>query len=163
MTSISLAYSPITVDDVDAAIPFYRDGLGLEIVNDVSYDGHRWVSFGFAGQPGLSLVVSDPTAGRSPEDGEALQRLIVKGSGPGPYVFTTDDLDATFERLRAFGAEVLQEPIEQGWGAKDCAFRDPAGGRACGTPWTPRSPAPGYPPPRAREPGDAGLRPTAGT
>ncbi|MFB7892356.1 VOC family protein [Microbacterium sp. NPDC056044] len=127
MTNIALAYSPITVDDVDAAIPFYRDGLGLEVVNDVAYDGHRWVSFGFPGQPGLSLVVSDPTAGRSPEDGDSLQRLVVKGSGPGPYVFTTTDLDATFEKLREFGAEVLQEPKEQGWGPRDAAFRDPAG------------------------------------
>lgn len=127
MSTISLAYSPLTVDDVDAAVEFYRDGLGLEVVNDVSYDGHRWVSFGFAEQPGLALVVSDPTAGRSPEDGESLERLIVKGIGPGPYVFSTNDLDATFERLRAFGAEVLQEPIAQDWGPRDCAFRDPAG------------------------------------
>ena len=127
MTSIALAYCPITVDDVEAAIPFYRDGLGLEIVNDVSYDGHRWVSFGFAGQEGLAAVISDPGAGRSPEDAEALTRLIVKGSGPGPYVFATTDIDATFERLRASGAEVLQEPIAQSWGPRDCAFRDPAG------------------------------------
>jgi uncharacterized glyoxalase superfamily protein PhnB len=56
-----------------------------------------------------------------------LERLIVKGSGPGPYVFTTTDLDATFEQLRSFGAEVLQEPIAQAWGPRDCAFRDPAG------------------------------------
>ena len=117
----------VTVSDMDRALVFYRDGLGLEVVNDVSYDGHRWVSFGFPGQPGLSLVVSDPTAGRSPEDGDTLQRLVVKGSGPGPYVFTTEDLDATFERLRASGAEVLQEPIEQAWGPRDAAFRDPAG------------------------------------
>ncbi|GAB2834688.1 VOC family protein [Microbacterium insulae] len=127
MTSISLAYCPITVDDVEAAIPFYRDGLGLEVVNDVAYDGHRWVSLGFAGQEGLSLVISDPIAGRSPEDGESLERLVVKGSGPGPYVFSTSDIDATFERLRSFGAEVLQEPMEQSWGPRDCAFRDPAG------------------------------------
>lgn len=127
MTTISLGYCPVTVDDVDAAIPFYRDGLGLEVVNDVSYDGHRWVSFGFRAQPGVALVVSDPTAGRSPDDGEALRRLVVKGSGPGPYVFSADDLDATFERLRAAGAEVLQEPIQQDWGPRDCAFRDPSG------------------------------------
>ncbi|WP_375385584.1 VOC family protein [uncultured Microbacterium sp.] len=127
MPNISLAYCPITVDDVEAAIPFYRDGLGLEIVNDVAYDGHRWVSFGFPGQSGLAVVLSDPGAGRSPEDGEALTRLVVKGSGPGPYVFTTDDLDATFARLQSSGAEVLQEPIAQDWGPKDCAFRDPAG------------------------------------
>jgi catechol 2,3-dioxygenase-like lactoylglutathione lyase family enzyme len=127
MTTTALAYCPITVDDVEAAIPFYRDGLGLEIVNDVSYDGTRWLSFGFAGQTGLAVVLSDPAAGRSPEDADALLRLVVKGSGPGPYVFTTDDLDATFERLRALGAEVLQEPIAQDWGPRDCAFRDPAG------------------------------------
>lgn len=125
--SISLAYCPITVDDVEAAIPFYRDGLGLEIVNDVAYGGTRWLSFGIAGQSGLALVVSDPGAGRSPDDADALERLVVKGSGPGPYVFTTDDLDATFERLRASGAEVLQEPIAQDWGPRDCAFRDPSG------------------------------------
>ncbi|MBN9175731.1 MAG: VOC family protein, partial [Microbacterium sp.] len=127
MTDIALAYSPVTVDNVDAAIAFYRDALGLELVNDVASDGHRWVSLGFPGQPGLTLVLSDPGAGRSPEDGEALHRLIAKGSGPGPLVFTTDDVDATFERIRATGAEVLQEPIAQPWGPRDCAFRDPSG------------------------------------
>ncbi len=127
MTDISLAYSPLTVDDVDAAIAFYRDALGLELVNDVASDGHRWVSLGFPSQPGLTIVLSDPGAGRSPEDGEALHRLIAKGSGPGPIVFTTGDLDTTFERVRAAGAEVLQEPKVQPWGPRDCAFRDPAG------------------------------------
>lgn len=127
MSNVTLAFCPITVDDVEAAIPFYRDGLGLEVVNDVSYESTRWVSFGVPGQGGLAVVVSDPGAGRSPEDAETLERLVVKGSGPGPYVFSTDDLDATFERLRASGAEVLQEPIVQDWGPRDCAFRDPAG------------------------------------
>ncbi len=127
MPNISLAYCPITVDDVDAAISFYRDALGLEIVNDVSYADDRWVSFGFPGQAGLAVVLSNPGAGRSPDDGEALHRLVAKGSGPGPYVFTTDDLDAAFERIRESGAEVLQEPIQQDWGPRDCAFRDPAG------------------------------------
>lgn len=127
MTNIALQYCPITVDDVDAAIPFYRDALGLELLNDVASDGHRWVTFGFAGQPGMSIVLSDPGAGRSPDDGDALHRLIAKGSGPGPFVFTADDLDAAFERISATGAEVLQEPIAQAWGPRDCAFRDPAG------------------------------------
>lgn len=126
MTSIDLFYVPLTVDDVDAAIGFYRDGLGLDLLNDVAAGGHRWVTVGSA-SGGASLVLSDPGAGRSPEDGEALHRLVAKGSGPGPYVFTTDDLDATFERLRASGAEVLQEPMDQPWGPRDAAFRDPAG------------------------------------
>jgi catechol 2,3-dioxygenase-like lactoylglutathione lyase family enzyme len=127
MTSIALQYCPITVDDVDAAIAFYRDGLGLELVSDVASDGHRWVSFGFPGQAGLAVVLSDPGAGRSPDDGEALHRLIAKGSGPGPIVFSTDDLDTVFERIVATGVEVLQEPKEQPWGPRDCAFRDPSG------------------------------------
>ena len=127
MTNIDLTYIPITVDDVDAAIGFYRDGLGLSPLNDVASDGHRWVTLGFSDSSSAGLVLSDPGAGRSPEDGEALHRLVAKGSGPGPYVFSTSDLDAAFERLRAFGAEVLQEPKDQPWGPRDAAFRDPAG------------------------------------
>lgn len=127
MTRLSLAFCPITVDDVDAAVPFYRDGLGLDVVNDVSHGGHRWVTFGSAAAPDVTLVVSDPAAGRSAADGDILAQLVVKGVAPGPYGFSTDDLDAVFERVRAFGAEVLQEPVTQPWGVRDCAFRDPAG------------------------------------
>jgi uncharacterized glyoxalase superfamily protein PhnB len=71
-------------------------------------------------------VLSEPHAGRSQADGDALQGLLTKGQLPS-IVFLTDDVDAAFERLRAHGAEVLQEPIEQPWGPKDCAFRDPSG------------------------------------
>jgi len=127
MTAISLLYCPITVDDVDEAITFYRDALGLQVTSDVSSDGHRWVTLGSADATGPALVLSDPAAGRSPDDGDTLHRLVAKGSGPGPYVFFTDDLDATFERAEAAGAEVLQEPKAQPWGTRDCAFRDPAG------------------------------------
>ncbi|MDD9349116.1 VOC family protein, partial [Mumia sp.] len=90
---IRAKYFPITVDDVDAAIGFYRDVLGLEGVNDVESDGHRWVSLGFPGQQGVTVVLSDPGAGRSEDDGDSLHRLVAKGSGPGPYVFSTSDLD----------------------------------------------------------------------
>ncbi len=127
MTTLSLAFCPITVDDVDAAIGFYRDALGLDLLNDVASDGHRWVTLGSAGSTGPALVLSDPGAGRSPADGEALHRLVAKGAGPGPYVFSVDDLDALFERVNECGAEVLQEPMDQPWGTRDCAFRDPAG------------------------------------
>ncbi|MFT4136742.1 VOC family protein [Microbacterium sp.] len=127
MTGIALSFCPITVDDVDAAIDFYRDALGLELLNDVASDGHRWVTLGSAGSAGPALVLSDPAAGRSPDDGEVLHRLVAKGSGPGPYVFFADDLAAVFERAQAAGAEVLQEPMDQPWGTRDCAFRDPAG------------------------------------
>lgn len=124
--TISLKYANITVNDVDEAVAFYRDGLGLEVRNDVANGGFRWVTLGSADQPGVEIVVSEPHAGRSQADGDAMQELLAKGQLP-MLVFTTDDLDATFERARLTGAEVLQEPIDQPWGPRDSAFRDPSG------------------------------------
>ena len=124
--SIALKYVNVTVNDVDEALAFYTDGLGMTVQMDVSNGGFRWVTVGSADQPGLGVVLSVPHAGRSQADGDALQALLTKGQLPS-IVFLTDDVDAAFERLRAHGAEVLQEPIEQPWGPKDCAFRDPSG------------------------------------
>src|SRR5229473_4369044 len=106
--TISLQYCHITVNDVDESLAFYRDALGLEVRNDVASDGFRWVTLGSAAQPDLELVLSEPHAGRSQADGDALQELLTKGVLP-VSVFRTDDLDAAFERVRASGAEVLQE------------------------------------------------------
>jgi len=124
--SIQLQYMHITVNDVEESIAFYRDALGLDVIQDVSNGGHRWLTFGTDSQPGLGIVLSDPHAGRSQADGDALQELLAKGTLPN-IVFSTDDLDAAFERVRASGAEVLQEPMDPGYGTKDCAFRDPSG------------------------------------
>jgi catechol 2,3-dioxygenase-like lactoylglutathione lyase family enzyme len=124
--TISLQYVNITVNDLDDSLAFYRDALGFEERNDVANGGFRWVTLGSAAQPGLEIVLSEPHAGRSQADGDALQELLTKGSLP-IVVFRTDDLDATFERVRASGAEVLQEPIDQPWGPRDSAFRDPSG------------------------------------
>jgi catechol 2,3-dioxygenase-like lactoylglutathione lyase family enzyme len=124
--TISLQYTNITVNDVDEAIPFYRDGLGLEVRNDVASGGFRWVTLGSDGAQSAEIVLSVPHAGRSQADGDALQELLTKGSLP-LLVFRTDDLDGLFERLEASGAEVLQEPVKQPWGPRDCAFRDPSG------------------------------------
>lgn len=124
--NISLQYSHITVTDLDESLAFYRDVLGLEVRNDVGSDGHRWVTLGSAAQPELELVLSVPHAGRSRADGDTLQELLTKGVLPN-IVFRTDDLDGTFEAVRASGAEVLQEPVVQPWGPRDCAFRDPSG------------------------------------
>lgn len=126
MTTISLQYCHLTVDDVDAALAFYRDALGLEPRGDVASYGFRWVTLGLPAQPGLEIVLSAPGAGRSAEDGEALHRLLAKGVLPN-IVFSADDLDAAFDRAVAAGAEVLQEPVQQPWGPRDCALRDPAG------------------------------------
>jgi len=123
--TISLQYVNITVNDVDESVAFYRDALGLEVRNDVASGDFRWVTLGSADQPGLEYVLSEPHAGRSQADGDALQELVTKGAFQ--FVFRTDDLDATFEKIRGTGAEVLQEPIDQPWGPRDCAFRDPSG------------------------------------
>ncbi len=124
--TIALQYCNITVNDVDESIAFYGDVLGLEVRNDVPAGGFRWVTLGSDAQPGLQIVLSEPHAGRSQADGDALQELLTKGVLP-MMVFASDDVDATFETLRASGAEVLQEPIDQAWGPRDCAFRDPSG------------------------------------
>ena len=124
--TISLQYCNITVNDVDEAIAFYGDALGLQVRSDVPSGRFRWVTLGSDAQPGLEIVLSEPHAGRSPADGDALQELLTKGQLPS-IVFLTDDVDAAFERLRAHGAEVLQEPLDQPWGPRDCAFRDPSG------------------------------------
>ncbi|MFQ4148246.1 VOC family protein [Arthrobacter sp. LAPM80] len=124
--TISLQYTNITVNDPDASIEFYRDALGLEVSNDVRSGDFRWVTMGTDAQPGLGIVLSEPHAGRSQEDGDAMAELLNKGVLP-MLVFTTSNLDATFEQAVAAGAEVLQEPVDQPWGPRDCAFRDPSG------------------------------------
>jgi catechol 2,3-dioxygenase-like lactoylglutathione lyase family enzyme len=115
----------ISVHDPDAALGFYRDALGLEVRMDVSSEGFRWITVGAPGQD-VNIVLSQPHGGRSQEDGDALLSLVLKGSLQAA-IFSADDLDATFEKLRGSGAEVLQEPASQPWGVRDCAFRDPSG------------------------------------
>ena len=115
----------IPVHDPEAALGFYRDALGLEVRNDVASGGHRWVTVGAPGQA-VDVVLFEPHGGRSQAEGDSLLALVTKGSLQAA-IFGSDDLDATFERLRVAGAEVLQEPISQPWGVRDCAFRDPSG------------------------------------
>jgi predicted enzyme related to lactoylglutathione lyase len=125
---IKLSQCFIPVDDHDKALGFYRDVLGLEVRNDVRFEGMRWVSVGAPSQPDVEIVLEPPVAdpNASPADKEAAAVLLAKGLLRG-VIFRTDDCDATFERIRAAGAEVLQEPIDQPYGVRDCAFRDPAG------------------------------------
>jgi predicted enzyme related to lactoylglutathione lyase len=124
--TIELQYCHVTVNSVDESLGFYRDALGLEVQNDVGSGGFRWVTLGSPDQPGLGIVLSEPHAGRSQADGDALQELLTKGVLP-MIMFRVDDLDGVFEKVRASGAEVLQEPMDQPWGPRDSAFRDPSG------------------------------------
>ncbi|MES4908213.1 MULTISPECIES: VOC family protein [unclassified Streptomyces] len=125
---ITLSTCFIAVDDHDKAIAFYRDALGLEVRNDVEFEGMRWVTVGSPSQPDVSIVLEPPLAdpNASPADRQTMAELMAKGLLRG-VIFSTDDCDATFERVSAAGAEVLQEPMDQFYGLRDCAFRDPAG------------------------------------
>src|SRR3954466_4615761 len=117
--AITVSSMFIPVHDPDDALGFYRDALGLEVRNDVASDGFRWVTVGAPGQD-VDIVLFQPHGGRSPGEGGALLALGPHGSRPAA-IFRTDDLDTTFEKVRASGAEVLQEPADQFWGVRDCA------------------------------------------
>ena len=114
--------------DPDASLAFYRDTLGFEVRNDVGYDGMRWITVGPPNQPDTAIVLQPPAAGPGITDDErrTILELMAKGSYFGVNLATAD-LDGTFAKLEASGAEVVQEPTDQPYGLRDCAFRDPAG------------------------------------
>lgn len=115
----------IPVEDPDAALGFYRDALGLEVRLDVSNGGFRWVTVGAPDQD-VDIVLFQPHGGRSQTEGDALLSLVLQGSLQAA-IFRSDDLESTFERVRASGVEILEEPADRPWGARDCAVRDPSG------------------------------------
>jgi catechol 2,3-dioxygenase-like lactoylglutathione lyase family enzyme len=115
-------------DDPDASLAFYRDTLGFEVRGDVGNGTMRWITVGPPGQPGTSILLAPPAVDPGITDGE--RRTITEMMAKGSYariLLATDDLDGTFEKVQAGGAEVVQEPTEQPYGIRDCAFRDPAG------------------------------------
>lgn len=124
--TINCAFLPHT--DPDASLAFYRDVLGFEVRNDVGYDGMRWITVGPPDQPGTSIVLQPPAAdpGITDEERSAIEEMMAKGVYAG-MMLATADLDAAFAQVEAGGAEVVQEPMNQDWGMRDCAFRDPAG------------------------------------
>jgi catechol 2,3-dioxygenase-like lactoylglutathione lyase family enzyme len=123
--NLTLSQCFVIVDDPDLALGFYRDTLGLELRNDVNKGDFRWITVGAASQPGVAIVLTNYLNG-SPADGEAVSALVAKGALNGVH-FHSDDLDASFEKLRGAGAEIVQEPTDQPWGTRDFAVRDPSG------------------------------------
>ena len=122
---LTLSTCFIQVHDPDLALVFYHDVLGLELRSDVANETFRWITVGSASRPDISIVLTNYVCG-SPADGDAVAALLAKGALNGVH-FRTDDLDATFEKVRASGADIVQEPTDQPWGARDCAVRDPSG------------------------------------
>jgi catechol 2,3-dioxygenase-like lactoylglutathione lyase family enzyme len=125
---ITIHTSFLPHDDPDAALAFYRDILGFEVRNDVGYGGMHWITVGPAGQPGTSILLYPPAAtpGLTDDERRTIVEMMAKGSF-GRIILATADLDGAFARLEAGGAEVVQEPTEQPYGLRDCAFRDPSG------------------------------------
>ena len=126
---ITIHASFLPHDDPDASLAFYRDALGFEVRNDVGYGGMRWITVGPADQPSTSIVLAPlapPGCGITDGERHTIAEMMAKGTYASINL-ATKDLDGTFERLEASGAEVVQEPTEQPYGVRDCAFRDPAG------------------------------------
>jgi catechol 2,3-dioxygenase-like lactoylglutathione lyase family enzyme len=123
--NLTLSQCFVIVHDPDLALAFYRDVLGLELRNDVGKGDFRWLTVGAASQPDVAVVLTNYLNG-SPADQDAVAGLIAKGALNGVH-FHSDDLDASFEKLRASGAEIVQEPTDQPWGTRDLALRDPSG------------------------------------
>jgi len=125
---ITIHASFLPHDDPDASLAFYRDTLGFEVRNDVEYGGMHWITVGPPDQPDTAIVLYPPAASPGVTDDE--RRTITEMMAKGTYaslLLATHDLDGVFERVQAGDAEVVQEPTEQPYGVRDCAFRDPAG------------------------------------
>ena len=125
---ITIHSSMLPHNDPDASLTFYRDTLGFEVRNDVEYGGLHWITVGPSEQPGTSIVLYPPevTPGLTDDERRTITEMMAKGTFASINL-ATKDLDATFERLQAGDAEVVQEPVDQPYGIRDCAFRDPAG------------------------------------
>ncbi|MBG0565871.1 VOC family protein [Actinoplanes aureus] len=118
----------LPADDPEQSLAFYRDALGFEVRGDVGYGDMRWITVGPVNQPQTSIVLHPPAAdpGITDEERRTIAELMAKGTYAG-IVLSTPDLEDVFEKLQASGADVVQEPMDQPYGVRDCAFRDPAG------------------------------------
>jgi uncharacterized glyoxalase superfamily protein PhnB len=125
---ITIHSSMLPHDDPDATLAFYRDTLGFEVRNDVEYGGMHWITVGPPNQPDTSIVLypAAATPGITDDERQMITEMMAKGTYASLNLATTD-LDGTFDRLQAGDAEVVQEPVDQPYGVRDCAFRDPAG------------------------------------
>jgi catechol 2,3-dioxygenase-like lactoylglutathione lyase family enzyme len=125
---ITIHASFLPHDDPEVSLAFWRDALGFEVRNDVGNGGKRWITVGPADQPGTSILLAPPAAdpGITDDERRTIAEMMAKGTYAGINLATAD-LDGAFERLQASDAEVVQEPTEQPYGVRDCAFRDPAG------------------------------------
>jgi uncharacterized glyoxalase superfamily protein PhnB len=126
--SITIHTTFLPHNDAAESLAFYRDVLGFEVRQDVDYNGLHWLTVGPVDQPDMSIVLEPPAIGPGLTDDErtTILELMAKGSY-ARLILATKDLDGLFDRVSASGADVIQEPTDQPYGVRDCAFRDPAG------------------------------------
>lgn len=126
--NITIHSSFLPHTDPEASLAFYRDALGFEVRNDVGYQDMRWITVGPPGQPDVNVVLYPPNADPAitEEEGRVVTEMIAKGTFAS-IMLAAPDVDAAFERIQSHDVEVVQEPTDQDWGRRDCAFRDPAG------------------------------------
>jgi predicted enzyme related to lactoylglutathione lyase len=125
---ITISTCVLPHDDPEASMAFYRDILDFDVRQDVGSGKMRWITVGPPGQPDTSILLAPPAAdpGITDDERRTIAEMMAKGTY-GWILLATTDLDATFEKVEASGAEVVQEPVDQPYGFRDCAFRDPAG------------------------------------
>ncbi|WP_405485632.1 VOC family protein [Nocardia sp. NBC_00511] len=126
--NITIHSSFLPHNDPEQSLAFYRDLLGFEVRNDVGYNGLRWITVGPVGQPQTSIVLHPPAAdpGITDEERRTVAEMMAKGTFAA-ILFATEDLEGSFERIRASDTEIIQEPTDQPYGVRDYAIRDPAG------------------------------------
>ena len=124
--TVNTSFLPHT--DPEASLAFFRDALGFEVRKDVGYNGMRWITVGPADRSDMNIVLTPPGAdpGITDDERRTIAEMMAKGTY-GAIMLASTDVDATFDHVQATGAEVMQEPTDQPWGSRDCAFRDPAG------------------------------------
>ena len=125
---ITINTSFLPHEDPEQSLAFYRDALGFEVRKDIGKGTMRWITIGPAGRTDMNIVLTPPAAdpGVTDEERRVIAEMMAKGTYASIMLATTD-LDAVFDRAQASGAEVMQEPTDQPYGMRDCAFRDPAG------------------------------------
>ena len=104
------------VDDVDAAVAFYRDRLGFEVAM------HPAPGFAALDRAGLRLLLNAPGAGSAGKAGEGRPRP----GGWNRFQIVADDLDGTLAELAADGIEVWGK-VTEGAGGRQALVRDPSG------------------------------------
>lgn len=124
--TVNTSFLPHT--DPEASLAFFRDALGFEVRKDVGFNGMRWITVGPVDRPDMNIVLTPPGAdpGITDDERRTIAEMMAKGTY-GAIMLASTDVDATFDQVQATGAEVMQEPTDQPWGSRDCAFRDPAG------------------------------------